>query len=248
MRRRFSPHGAAVLTLLTGLWLSAGVSGGAAGGQGGWPGGWVMVAPAEAAPVEAAPAEAAPAEAAAAGPLAEFVARTRSASGAFTQRVLRDGHVIETSSGRFAFERPGRFDWEVMEPFEQRLVADGQRLYFYDRDLAQVTIRPLQEALASTPAALLFGQGDLGADFIVHPLPAQDGVQRIEIVPRNPETGFQRIEAGFRAGLPVWMQVDDAFGRIVRFEFHGIVSNPSLPPDRFRFEVPPGAAVIQAQG
>ena len=226
MRVRLVPHAAAIIVLLAGVWL---------------PG----VGPDR---VVGSAAAATAAASDATDPLQEFIDRTRSASGSFTQQVLRDGHVIETSSGRFAFERPDRFDWEVQEPFEQRLVADGRRLYFYDRDLAQVTIRPLHEALASTPAAVLFGHGELRDDVGVHRLPTQDGVQRIEIVPRNPETGFQRIEAGFRDGLPVWMRVDDAFGRVVRFEFRSIVSNPPLPPDRFRFEVPPGTDVIEAQG
>ncbi len=237
MRVRLVPHAAMTAILLAGVWLSGAVPD--------WLAGSAIAASAKA--DVAGTAETAKG-ATTADPLQEFIDRTRSASGSFTQQVLRDGHVIETSSGRFAFERPDRFDWEVQEPFEQRLVADGQRLYFYDRDLAQVTIRPLHDALASTPAAVLFGHGELRDDVSVHRLPAQDGVQRIEIVPRNPETGFQRVEAGFRDGLPVWMRVDDAFGRVVRFEFRNIVSNPPLPPDRFRFEVPPGTDVIEAQG
>lgn len=181
----------------------------------------------------------------AADPLREFVSQTHSASGTFTQQVLRDGRVTESSHGRFAFQRPGHFRWEVTEPFEQLLVADGERLYFYDKDLNQVTVRPLREALASTPAAILFGSADLESGFTLRTLPAADGLAWVEALPRNPETGYQRIAFGFRGNLPVVMQVQDAFGRTVRFEFHDLVRDPRLAADTFRFVAPPGTDIVE---
>ncbi|MCD6673690.1 MAG: outer membrane lipoprotein chaperone LolA [Burkholderiaceae bacterium] len=185
------------------------------------------------------------AQAAAGDALRDFLSSTHSASGTFTQQVLRDGRVVESSSGRFAFQRPGRFRWEVTQPFEQLLVGDGERLYFYDKDLNQVTVRKLRDALASTPAAILFGSSDVEAGFTLRALPARDGLERVEALPRNAETGYQRIEFGFRGGLPVVMQVQDAFGRNVRFEFHDVVRDPKLAADTFRFVPPPGADVVE---
>lgn len=185
------------------------------------------------------------AQATASDPLQNFLSNTRSASGTFTQQVLRDGRVVESSSGRFAFERPGRFRWEVVEPFEQLLVADGEQLYFYDKDLNQVTVRALRDALASTPAAILFGSSEAGDGFTLRTLPDHDGLAWIEALPRSAETGYQRIELGFRDGLPAVMQVQDAFGRIVRFDFHDVVRDPQLAADIFRFEPPPGADVVR---
>ncbi|HLT28238.1 MAG TPA: outer membrane lipoprotein chaperone LolA [Zeimonas sp.] len=188
---------------------------------------------------------AAHAQPAASDPLHEFLSGTRAASGTFRQQVLRDGRVVESSSGRFAFERPGRFRWEVTEPYEQLLVADGERLYFHDKDLNQVTVRRLRDALASTPAAILFGSSDVESGFTLRALPERDGLAWVEAVPHSPETGYQRIEFGFRAGLPAAMQVQDAFGRTVRFEFHDVVRDPPLPANTFRFEPPPGADVVE---
>lgn len=193
----------------------------------------------------ALPSMPAHAQAAAGDALREFLSSTRAASGTFTQQVLRDGRVVESSSGRFAFQRPGRFRWEVTQPFEQLLVGDGERLYFYDKDLNQVTVRKLRDALASTPAAILFGSSDVEAGFTLRALPGRDGLERVEAVPRNAETGYQRIEFGFRGGLPVVMQVQDAFGRNVRFEFHDVVRDPKLAADTFRFVPPPGADVVE---
>lgn len=201
-------------------------------------------------PVETAWAQVAAATAheqavAASDPLHRFLSSTRSASGTFTQQVLRDGRVVESSEGRFAFERPGRFRWEVTEPFEQLLVADGEQLYFYDKDLNQVTVRALRDALASTPAAILFGSSDVGDGFALRALPEHDGLAWVEALPRSAETGYQRIEFGFRSGLPAVMLVQDAFGRTVRFDFHDVVRDPQPAADTFRFEPPPGADVVR---
>ncbi len=187
-----------------------------------------------------------PAQAGALDQLREFLTHTRSARGAFTQQVLHDdARVAESSSGDFAFSRPGRFRWEVRKPFEQLLVADGERLFFFDKDLNQVTVRRLQDAMESTPAAILFGSSDLERGFVLRELPARDGLDWLEALPRNRETGFERIEFGFRAGLPAVMLVKDAFGRTSRFEFNGIVRDAPLPADSFRFVPPPGVDVVE---
>src|SRR5690606_18936532 len=135
--------------------------------------------------------------------LRDFVANARSARGEFTQKVLRaDGGVAESSSGEFAFARPGRFRWDVRRPFEQLLVADGERLSFFDKDLNQVTVRRLADSLASTPAAILFGGSDLERDFVLREIEPRGDLEWLEALPRSKEPGFERIALGFRDGLP----------------------------------------------
>lgn len=188
----------------------------------------------------------APAFAGALDELQAFLTQTRSARGAFTQKVLNgDRRVAESGSGTFAFSRPGRFRWEVREPFEQLLVADGERLYFYDKDLDQVTVRSLHAALASTPAAILFGSTDLDRGFVLREMPARDGLAWLEALPRERDAGFERIDFGFRDGLPAVMDILDAFGRTTRFEFHDIVRDASLPAEAFRFVPPAGADIVE---
>lgn len=178
--------------------------------------------------------------------LREFIRGTRSARGRFTQTLLRpDGEAAQVSSGHFAFARPGRFRWEVVQPYEQLLVADGERLYFFDKDLNQVTIRKLSDSLASTPAAILFGQADLERDFALRELAPGDGLDWLEAVPRNKDAGFERIALGFRAGLPVRMDVKDAFGRTTLFSFHDFVRNAAVDAAEFRFVMPKGVDVVE---
>jgi len=178
--------------------------------------------------------------------LREFTAGTRSARGEFTQRtVRRDGRAGEVSAGSFAFSRPGRFRWEVARPYEQLIVTDGERLHFYDKDLRQVTVRKVGDAISATPAAILFGSNDLDGAFTLKDGGAADGLDWLVATPRSREAGFELIRIGFRGGLPETMEVRDAFGQSTRFGFSAIERNPSLDPALFRFTAPPGVDVVQ---
>ncbi|MCX7201327.1 MAG: outer membrane lipoprotein chaperone LolA, partial [Burkholderiales bacterium] len=173
--------------------------------------------------------------------LREFVSSTRSARGEFTQQqVLGSGRSGQSSSGTFAFARPGKFRWEVSRPYEQLVVTDGERVHFFDKDLRQVTVRKVTEAISATPAAILFGSNDLEANFVVTDGGTVDGLEWLEAVPRNKESGFDRIRIGFKGGLPAAMDVRDAFGQGNRFTFKAIERNPTLDATQFRFTAPKG--------
>jgi chaperone LolA len=178
--------------------------------------------------------------------LRRFLAGTRSARGEFTQTLVRPGgRVLETLKGRFAFIRPGRFRWEVLEPYRQLLLADGETLFFFDEDLNQVTERRLDQALAATPAAILFGSESIDRDFTIKPLGSRDGQQWLEAVPRVREAGVERIAMGFADGLPQALEVLDAFERLSRFSLRAIERNPPLNDALFRFTAPAGADVVR---
>ncbi len=178
--------------------------------------------------------------------LRSFMTSTPSARGDFEQiSPGRGGRANETSSGTFAFTRPGKFRWEVRKPFEQLMVADGEQLYFYDRDLNQVVVKKLSEALGQTPAAVLFGTGDPGRSFALRDLAERDGLAWVELVPKAHDAGLHRIAIGFRNGLPIQMEVLDAFDRTTWFTFTTMVRDFRLPPETFRFAIPPGADVLR---
>jgi outer membrane lipoprotein carrier protein len=177
--------------------------------------------------------------------LKDFAAATKVAKGEFTQKMQKNSAGgVETSSGNFAFSRPGKFRWEVKKPFEQLMVADGEKLFFYDKDLNQVTVKRLQDAVGASPAMLLFGGSELEKFFNLSALPNKDDVEWLEALPKSKEAGFDRIILGFKGGLPVAMEVRDAFNRVTSFTFSNMEKNPSLNADQFRFTSPKGADVI----
>lgn len=178
--------------------------------------------------------------------LREFASGTKAARGAFTQQQIRsNGRSGENASGTFAFSRPGRFRWEVAVPYEQLIVTDGEQLHFYDKDLKQVTVRKVGDAISATPAAILFGSNDLDANFAIKEAGSVDGVEWLEAVPKQKDSGFDRIRIGFRAGLPEAMEVRDAFGQTTRFAFSRIERNPALDTGLFRFSPPAGVDVVR---
>jgi outer membrane lipoprotein carrier protein len=190
---------------------------------------------------------AAQAHAAAVDQLRSFLNDTASARGEFVQRVsARTGaSTPAVSSGRFEFQRPGRFRWSYEKPYEQLIVADGQKLVLFDKDLNQVTIRQLQASLPSSPASILFGSNDFEREFEVSDAGARDGLEWIVAKPRSKDTSFERIEIGFRDGLPAAMRLADNFGQQTQLTFSKVERNPKLAPDAFRFTPPKGADVIE---
>ncbi|CAM4215382.1 outer membrane lipoprotein chaperone LolA [Bordetella muralis] len=178
--------------------------------------------------------------------LKAFVANVNSATGTFTQTTTGpQGGAQRAQSGNFAFQRPGKFKWAVSQPYEQLVVSDGQRLFQYDPDLAQVTTRQVDQAIGTSPAAILFGSGDLEQAFDVTPLPDRDGLQWLRAKPRNADAGFAQVDIGMQSNLPSRVELLDSFGQTTRVELSQIQSNPSLPANEFRFTPPAGVDVVK---
>lgn len=182
-----------------------------------------------------------------------FATSTKSASGEFVQRVVRAGdsasapgtaRMSRESSGTFVFSRPGKFIWTYRKPYQQVLQADGEKLYIYDRDLNQVTVRKLGDALGSSPAAILFGN-DLDSSFTLKEGASRDGIEWLQATPKSRDTSFDAIGIGMRDGVPVAMELRDAFGQMTLLTFTRFERNPQLSASQFRFVVPKGADVLE---
>ncbi|MFC7514418.1 outer membrane lipoprotein chaperone LolA [Herbaspirillum sp. GCM10030257] len=178
-----------------------------------------------------------------------FVKSTKSAKGEFSQRQVKmmDGStkVSNESTGTFMFARPGKFIWTYQKPYEQLLQADGEKLYIYDKDLNQVTVRQLGNALGSSPAAILFGSNDLEKNFTLKDAGTKDGLEWLEATPKSKDTTFDRIGIGLKDGVPLAMELRDSFGQVSLLSFKKFEKNPAMSADQFRFTVPKGADVFQ---
>ena len=174
-----------------------------------------------------------------------FVDGAKNGRATFRQTVVaRSGRVPQVSSGTFAFSRPGRFRWSYDKPYEQLIVADGARLVLYDRDLNQVTVRKLGASLPSSPASILFGSNDFEKEFEVTDAGARDGLEWVQAKPRAKDSTFERIEIGFRDGLPQAMRLADNFGQVTQLTFAKVERNPKLDAGAFTFTPPKGADVL----
>ncbi|HJV62516.1 MAG TPA: outer membrane lipoprotein chaperone LolA [Albitalea sp.] len=179
------------------------------------------------------------------GTLKDFVANVKTGHATFTQTVTSpDGAKKKTSSGSFDFSRPNRFRFTYAKPFEQVIVADGQKVWIYDADLNQVSSRKFSQALGATPAALLAG-GSLEKDFDLSALPPKDGLEWAQATPKAKDGAFQWVRIGFKGPELSAVEITDSFGQRSLLQFTQLVANAPVSPQLFKFTVPPGADVIE---
>lgn len=177
--------------------------------------------------------------------LSEFINKTLAAEGKFEQKIFdRNRRLLQESEGTLAFSRPGKFRWTYAKPYPQLIVGDGTRVWIYDEDLNQVTVKKLDLALGSTPAALLAGNNEAMGAFRLSDLGAKGGLEWLEALPRNKEGNFETIRMGFGStGLEV-MELADSFGQTTVLKFTSLLRNPNLDLRLFRFSPPKGADVV----
>ena len=174
-----------------------------------------------------------------------FVRTTPSAQAAFEQKVYdRAGKLVQSATGTFAFQRPGKFRWAYARPNGQLIVGDGAKVWIWDEDLNQVTVRRLSRAIGTTPAALLSGAAEITQAFAMQDLGVRDGLEWLEARPREKDAGFERIRLGLGTAGVEAMELVDPFGQTTLLRFSGLVRNPKLEPDAFRFTPPKGADVL----
>jgi len=174
-----------------------------------------------------------------------FLEGTKTAQGSFRQVVVnREGRTTQTTSGTFAFARPGKFRWTYDKPFDQLIVGDGDKVWVYDHDLNQVIVRKLDAALGATPAALLAGDNALEKNFTLVAGGEGDGLAYVDATPKAADSQFKRIRLGFADDLPRKMQLTDAFGQTTDLTFSDLRRNPKVAAATFQFTPPKGADVV----
>lgn len=200
--------------------------------------------------------------------LRSFARDVKTAQAAFTQTVTSpDGKKVRKSSGTLEMQRPNRFRFEYKGAMAQIIVGDGQKVWLYDADLNQVTVRPMGQAVGATPAALLAG-GDLDKDFVLKAVPPASSaagsttsaatagsssaavqaaglIEWVEATPRQKEGQFQSVKVGFKGGTLAALEVLDSFGQKSRMDFTQFDTKAALPASRFVFTPPAGADVLQ---
>lgn len=163
----------------------------------------------------------------------------------FQQTVFDDrSRVLQTSSGRMYMKKPGRFHWDYQAPLKQVIVADGERLWLYDRDLAQVTVRKLEKALTATPLALLSGAAPLEKEFTVKDAGVEGGLHWYELKPREEQAEFKLLRVAFQDQALSIIELEDSFNQRTRLRFFELQPNAAIDPQLLQFVPPPGVDVV----
>ncbi|MEW6168595.1 MAG: outer membrane lipoprotein chaperone LolA [Pseudomonadota bacterium] len=189
------------------------------------------------------------ADAASESRLERFVTEVQTLSAHFEQTQYDDhGEVTARRSGDFQLARPGRFRWHYAKPYEQLMVCDGDDIWNYEPDLAQVTVRDAEQILRDTPAALLARGSDLEARFTITPAGSDGDAQLLKLEPKTADTDFGLIELWLRdSGVPERMRLHDPLGGTSDIRFSEVVLNAPITAQRFRFEPPAGVEVVRLE-
>ena len=195
--------------------------------------------------------------AAATTPLDAYLDDMKTLRASFVQ-TLADAHgkEIDRSTGTLIVSRPGKFSWEIhpqnmggSKDSGQLMVADGKNLWFLDRDLQQVTVKPADAALSATPAMLLSGTVDVRKNFTITPAPKRDGLEWVLVEPHGTDADFRRALMGFEgkeAGQPALkrMILEDKLGQTATVMFDHVERNGNVAPEEVSFTPPAGVDVI----
>lgn len=184
----------------------------------------------------------------AATPLDQYFDGLNTLRASFTQNVKdARGKSVDSSNGTLVVSRPGKFRWEIQAKAKgagQLLVADGKNVWFLDRDLEQVTVKPIDSALSSTPAMLLSGASDLRESFKVTGAGTRDGLDWVLVEPKRSEADFRRALFGFSKGTLQRMIIDDRLGQTATIELTSVTRNGKVAPEEVSFTPPAGTDVI----
>lgn len=163
----------------------------------------------------------------------------------FVQKVFNDqSHLLQTSSGKVFMQKPGRFRWDYQEPFKQLIVADGTRLWLYDSELQQVTVKRLDKALSTTPLALLSGEAPIDKAFTIGAASSSGGMVWYELRPKDPQAEFKLLRVGFSGNTLKMLELEDVFNQRTRLSFEKLERNVDIDPALMRFTPPPGVDVV----
>ena len=174
-----------------------------------------------------------------------FLDQVRSLRAEFQQSVFdEDARPLDEASGMVYIERPGRFRWDYTEPYPQEIVGDGEKVWVYDSELEQVTVRPLDDALGDTPAMLLSSDRPVEQSFEVSDIDGPDGYDWVGLKPLGEQVSFTEIRLGFDGATLRVMELTDAFGQLTRLRFAKVERNPILAPTLFQFTPPQGADIF----
>lgn len=186
-----------------------------------------------------------PAQADSLARLGNFVDGTKGLKAQFSQSVFdRNGRKTQEASGTLYLSRPGKFRWVYTKPYAQLIVGDGKKLWIYDEDLDQVTVRKLDQAIGESPAALLAGNNDMEKLFNLKDTGEKDGLEWLEATPKGKEGSFEKVRMGFRGNDLGAMELQDNFGQTTQLRFTSLERNPAMGSSLFRFTPPKGVDVI----
>ncbi len=173
-----------------------------------------------------------------------FATGVKSISASFEQQIFANKSKGKVTQGTLALKAPRLFRWETTSPTKQLIVADGEKVWIYDPDLEQVTVRSQGTEEAHSPLTVLTDLSQLDRDFTASEQGEHDGLTWLRLKSKDKEPQFDYCDLGFDAKTLVRMRFEDTLGNTTEIRFANWQRDPKLPADAFTFTPPKGVDVI----
>ena len=176
----------------------------------------------------------------------DYFQNTQTAEADLQQTVFdKQGHKTQEVTGHMKLQKPSKFRWDYNKPYVQLIVGDGEKVWLFDPELNQVTVRAFSKALGSSPAALLAGGKEMERAFDIKDVSRKGDLEWVIAVPKLKETGFERVFLGFKEDALMEMELHDSFGNRTLIQFSHLERNIKIPASSFKFTPPSGADVLR---
>ena len=177
--------------------------------------------------------------------LIQFFESFNSLSADYSQTVMDQRMRVQRSmTGQLWVLRPGKFRWDYAQPYQQHIVADGKRVWFYDVDLEQVSIKSQDKTMGSTPTILLSDATELEKQFEILSVTREDNKTWFELIPKNNDSGFDALYIAMQGGVIAHMELKDSFGQLTRLDFDNVRLDRPVEMSRFKLDIPDGVDVL----
>ena len=177
--------------------------------------------------------------------LQDYLGNVKSLTAKFDQYVYnRATQEPNLSSGSIAVQSPNKFRLEYNKPYKQLYVADGVKLWSYDEDLEQVTVKKQKGMLLNSPAMVLSNPSNLDAVYDIKSQGVTKNVDWFHLTPKSPDSGFDHIRLGFAGKNLFVMELYDSFGQRTQLKFSHLQYNPTIDKRQLKFVPPQGVDVI----
>jgi len=175
-----------------------------------------------------------------------FFNTTESMSATFLQTNWDEqNQITEQSEGEFVLLKPDSFFWHYQRPFVQKIVAKNNKVWFYDVDLEQVTVKRTDKLIGFSPLLFLTGAVDLEHDFSVEIDSTDSTVTWLHVIPKAENSSFEFIRLGLEEGQLFAMEFGDNFGQKTQLKFTGMEVNSTVDPSLFAFKIPVGVDIFE---
>ena len=163
----------------------------------------------------------------------------------FTQyELVENNQKVDPNSGQVWMQVPALFRWQYVDPIEQLIVADGEKVWVYDEDLEQVTVKAQDNDL--NPIYVIINDEKSQQHYdIKHEMSRQE-IDWISLTPKVRNEEVQTVWLAVHDQTIVQIKVVNQMGQTMVFEFSDIKKNPDMPDDMFTFVPPEGVDVVQA--